>query len=145
MKKIYKIGFFGDDVWAHKALDYLLKDKSIIERIEILPYISHEEAIKHILESEIGILVNSEKNIHSTRYTSPLKYFEYLYAGLSIVAVNFKAHKILPYSESINFFDIDNKNQFIEAILKASVNYDIDKNRLTLDFRSKKIIYFLPN
>jgi len=30
MKKNYKIGFFGDDRWAHKTLNYLLKDKSII-------------------------------------------------------------------------------------------------------------------
>ena len=28
-KKIYSIGFFGDDVWAHKALYYILEDRSI--------------------------------------------------------------------------------------------------------------------
>ena len=28
-KEIYNVGFFGDDVWAHKALGFLLKDRSI--------------------------------------------------------------------------------------------------------------------
>ena len=30
MKKLYKIGFFGDDIWAHNALNLLIKDNSII-------------------------------------------------------------------------------------------------------------------
>ena len=58
-------------------------------------------------------MINSETNLHSTKYTSPLKYFEYLYAGLSVVAVDYKAHRILPYSESISFFNSNNKSNFI--------------------------------
>lgn len=48
MKKKYKIGFFGDDVWAHKTLNYLLKDKSI--KIEFIcgRYKSIDKKLKKI-------------------------------------------------------------------------------------------------
>ena len=36
-------------------------------------------------------------------YTSPLKYFEYFYAKLKIVAANFPSHNDLPFSENIVF------------------------------------------
>ena len=48
-------------------------------------------------ESEIGLLINSSKNKHSVKFTSPLKYFEYLAADLKIVAVDFESHRELPF------------------------------------------------
>ena len=55
-----------------------------------------------MIKSGIGILINTDLNIHSTRYTSPLKYFEYLAAGLKILAVDYEAHR-KPFAENISF------------------------------------------
>ena len=95
------------------------------------------------MESEIGILVNSEDNIHSTRYTSPLKYFEYLLGGVKVVATDNEAHKKLIYSENISFFNLKNEQSFIDAI-KDTENKklltDEEKKLISLEFRAKEII-----
>ena len=139
----YKLKIIGAKKGEEDSFSDLLKDETIKERIEILPYINHREVIKHILESEIGILVNSEDNIHSTRYTSPLKYFEYLLGGVKVVATDNEAHKKLIYSENISFFNLKNEQSFIDAI-KDTENKklltDEEKKLISLEFRAKEII-----
>ena len=73
-----------------------------------------------MLESNIGILINSSENIHSTKFTSPLKYFEYMAAELKILAVDFESHRELPFSDNILFFDENNKDSFIDAVKKLN-------------------------
>ena len=48
-----------------------------------------KEAIDEILSSEIGLLINEDKDTHSLNHTSPIKYFEYLRGGLKVLAVDF--------------------------------------------------------
>ena len=106
---------------------------------------SHASTINTLLESEIGILVNSNKNIHSTNYTSPLKYFEYLAARLKIVAIDFESHRNLPYSENILFFQADNKEMFIKSILdsyKKNFLEEKDFKTLSISKRVNNIIRF---
>ena len=93
--------------------------------------------------AEIGILINSSLNNHSYRYTSPLKYFEYLYAGLKIVAVDFPSHRVLPRNNEINFFDENDNLSFEYAVknaLEATSSDDLINENITLDTRVKKII-----
>ena len=90
--------------------------------------------------------MNSDYNLHSLKYTSPLKYFEYLFGGLKIIAVNFPAHHELPFSENISFFDLEDKNSFIQAlnnIEKKKVFNINDLKEITLDIRIKKILKFI--
>lgn len=139
----YKLKIIGAKKGEEDSFSDLLKDETIKERIEILPYINHREVIKHILESEIGILVNSEDNIHSTRYTSPLKYFEYLLGGVKVVATDNEAHKKLIYSENISFFNLKNEQSFIDAIKNTKnkkLLTDEEKQLISLEFRAKEII-----
>ena len=97
--------------------------------------------------SEIGLLTNSDSNKHSTHYTSPLKYFEYLYSGLKILAVDFPAHQNLPFSNNIAFFENNNTQSFLKnALLNIKDKKYLDKKLLsevTLDSRIKKIIEFI--
>ena len=139
----YKLKIIGAKKGEEDSFSDLLKDETIKERIEILPYINHREVIKHILESEIGILVNSEDNIHSTRYTSPLKYFEYLLGGVKVVATDNEAHKKLIYSENISFFNLKNEQSFIDAIKNTKnkkLLTDEEKQLISLELRAKEII-----
>ena len=127
------------------SLNKNIEQLGLSERISVEKWVDREQSIKRIQKSSIGILINSETNLHSTKYTSPLKYFEYLYAGLSVVAVDYKAHRILPHSESISFFNSNNKSNFINAVLNASnSSYSSEGfKELTLDFRAKQIIDFI--
>ena len=90
-----------------------------INNVVFLGRLSRQETINKMLKSKIGILINSKNNIHSTNHTSPLKYFEYLAAGLNIVAVDFPAHKSLPESNKIDFFNENNNESFITSVLNS--------------------------
>ena len=88
------------------------KNFNMNNNIHFLGRKDHESAINIMLESEIGILLNTSTNIHSTMYTSPLKYYEYLAAGLKIIATDFESHRNLPFSENILFYNENDKKFF---------------------------------
>ena len=66
----------------------------------------------------IGLLINN-KSEHAERFTSPLKYFEYIASGLKVVASDSKSHRLLPYQESIDYFDSSSISSFIDTVNKA--------------------------
>lgn len=104
--------------------------------IKLMGRLNQSETSKILLRSEIGILINSKVNRNSLKHTSPLKYYEYLAAKLKVVAINFEAHKNLPFSDNINFFDSDNKQQFIDSILNS--NNQVSLNSETIQKYSYK-------
>lgn len=126
----------------------ILDRLNLSHRVEILEYMNHKKVIRYICESEIGILINSHENQHSTKYTSPLKYFEYLYGDVKVVAANFTSHKYLPFSQNISFFSIGDENSFINSIYNTKSISNLnpkDKKLLSLDKRSEKIISLFIN
>ena len=72
MKKIYNIGFFGDDVWAHKALEYLLKDKSINVNFVCGRFITKDKILKKIAE-KYKIKFFKKKNINDIKFINYIK------------------------------------------------------------------------
>ena len=141
----YSLKIIGASKDELKLYTKLANQEKIQDRVTILESLSHAETIWHLQNAGVGILINSKSNQHSIRYTSPLKYFEYLAAGLKVVAVNFKAHNILPYSEEIIFFEDDNIKSFRNAILESSNRESsiINNKSISLDFRVKSILNFL--
>ena len=143
INKDYTLKIIGATNKEINTFKKLFKTKFVKENITFYNQLTHLEAIEHLKSAEIGLLMNSSKNSHSLKYTSPLKYFEYLAAGLKIMAVDFDAHKKLPYSENINFFKNNNFESFKLAISESS-NYKpigIESlNEISLDHRVKNII-----
>ena len=116
------------------------------ENIEVLGRLEREATIKEIKIAEIGLLINSDGNDHSTKYTSPLKYFEYLAADLKVLAVDFDSHRKLPFSEDIFFFKDKDYKSFKLALDKISYfehKNIISHKEISLDSRVKKIIDFI--
>lgn len=137
------IGGPEDEVDRLKELVTKLQLK---DRVEIFGRMSRKETIKQLRNSEFGLLLNSNDDIHSTDHTSPLKYFEYLYAGLKIIAIDFPSHRALPFSSNICFFTKKDSNSFIKALNDASsksILNKVDLESITLEKRSKKILSFL--
>ncbi len=133
----------------NKSLETLnnnIKKNELENFVKLYGRLDRKKTIEEIQQSSIGLLVNSSDNLHSFKYTSPLKYFEYLFGGLKIIAVNFPAHHELPFSENISFFDLNDKNSFIQAlsnIEKKKIFQDNELNDITLDSRVKKILEFI--
>ena len=72
MKKIYNIGFFGDDVWAHKTLEYLLKDKSININFVCGRFKTKDKILKKIAE-KYKIKFFKKKNINDIKFINYIK------------------------------------------------------------------------
>ncbi len=113
------------------------------KNIDFVGYLNRKETISYIQRAKVGILINSSTNIHSLKYTSPLKYFEYLYADLNIVAVDFQSHHELPESKNIYFYKENDTLDFSDKILSALENEPkiIDKTKITMSTRVDQIIH----
>ena len=146
IQKNFNLKIIGGDASSVKNLNNYVEENSLSQKIDILENVSRKEAITYLESSEIGLLINSDSNKHSTHYTSPLKYFEYLYGGLKILAVDFPAHKELPFSDNIIYFKNNDSESFKKALYKINQKEKLDKSLLkevTLDSRIKKIIQFI--
>ena len=136
----------GPESEIEKLINYV--KKSNIENVTFCGRLSRTETIRKLLESKIGILLNSNKNIHSTHHTSPLKYYEYLKAELNTVAVDFPSHKNLPNSENIIFFGLKNREEFVSGIIESSkrdFKLENDINDFSFEERAKSYIKIISN
>ena len=113
--KNYTLTIVGGPVSEYKKL-YQYVEKNNINNVKILNHIPQNEIAEVISEFEAGILINSSDSNNTKLYTSPLKYFEYLAAGLSILAVDFESHKILPFADKISFFKENDYESFEKAV-----------------------------
>ena len=134
----------GPNDIAKKIRENIKKISSDLD-IEITGRLKRKKALENIAKAEIGIMINSSENKHSFLHTSPLKYYEYLASELIIIAIDFPAHRNLPYSENILFFNENNLssliNCFNDAEGKQALN--IDKEEISLNKRAKKILEFI--
>ena len=118
-------------------------DVDFNKHINILGRLSRSETIERMKHAEIGLLINSNTNPHSVKYTSPLKYFEYLGAGLKVLAVDFDSHRRLPFSDNITFFNNNDFLSFEESLNKANdskKDISINKDLISLQNRVVKIL-----
>jgi len=134
----------GPEEEALELKKYILSN-NVDAEINIVGPKARSEISKYLRDANIGILLNTSLNIHSYLFSSPLKYFEYLFSQLKVLAVDFPAHRDLPYSENIVFFEEGNKDSLIKAIKNTSNIKPLqsdDVKTLTVNERVKKIIEF---
>ena len=132
----------GPSSEVKRLKDYVTK-LGLKNKIEFLDRIDRDLTISNIESASFGLLINSSENLHSVKYSSPLKYFEYLYAGLKVIAINFPSHRILPFADNISFFDENDQESFIRAIQNSFTLEPINKKDLvniTMESRINKII-----
>ncbi len=72
MKKSYNIGFFGDDVWAHKTLDYLLKDNSVSIAFICGRFSTKDKQLKKIAKKN-KIIFLKKKNVNNINFINWIK------------------------------------------------------------------------
>ena len=143
--KNYKLQIIGGPKKEALRLEKIVSQKKL-KNINITGRLNREETAEKIMESSIGILVNTSESVHSREFTSPLKYFEYLFANLNIVAVDFPAHRILPYSNKIEFFEEGNYREFITSLVKSSSKESQSNFKgISIDERIKEIIKFVES
>ena len=147
LNKKYFLKIIGGPSSEVNRLKEYVKEIGLEERVFIEDRKDRKLAILEIQKSQLGLLINSSKNEHSVRYTSPLKYFEYIYAGLKVLAVDFESHRNLPFSDNIEFFDENNEESFIKSLnlLENKLEDEIDISSISLENRVNKILNFVLN
>ncbi|MFL2681993.1 MAG: glycosyltransferase [Candidatus Actinomarina sp.] len=142
----HKLSIIGGPDTEAQKLKVKIKELNLQERIFVTGRVGRSEIGEIYANANIGILINSSSNQHSYKYTSPLKYFEYIYMGLKVIGVDFPSHRALPRNSEINFFQENNIHSFENAVKQAlEKNRTVDNNRddLSLNTRAKKIISLL--
>lgn len=142
----HKLSIIGGPDQDAQKLRVKIKELDLQEIITVTGRLGRSEIGEVYANSNIGILVNSSSNQHSYRYTSPLKYFEYLYMGLKVIGVDFPSHRALPRNNEINFFqenDISSFETAVKQALEKNQPVDVNKEDFSLNTRAKKIISLL--
>ena len=142
----HKLSIIGGPDEEAQKLRVKIRELKLQENITVSGRLKRSEIGEVYANSNIGILVNSSSNQHSYRYTSPLKYFEYLYMGLKVIGVDFPSHRALPRNSEINFFqenDISSFETAVKQALEKNQPVDLNKEDFSLNTRAKKIIGLL--
>ena len=140
----FKLQIIGDS--DQESISTLNKNSP--SNVEFVGYLKKKETIKELLNSKVGLLVNSSESDHSLYHTDPLKYYEYSAAGLKIIAPNFPSHSKLNQYKNIFLYDHENKDSFIETLKKV---FNTSKNKLpisnvtSVNIRVCNIINFLSS
>jgi len=146
LKENFTLEIVGGSIKETNDLKEKVDKLGLNKIINIQPWVGRKEALLILSKSKYGLLLNNQKNNHSYLYTSPLKYFEYLYFGLSVLAVDFPSHKLLPFNERIIFFENGNKDDFIKKLKSTKFPIplsDQEKYSISLENRAKKITNYI--
>ena len=115
------IGGVGEDLNKMK----LYKEKNGLSNVNLLGYKPQKDLPLYYQQSDILILPMTGKEVHTIRYASPNKLFEYMASGKPIIASDLiSIREILTNNESILLFEPDNSIDLINKIKLLSSNPD---------------------
>ena len=88
-----------------------------IQNVKLLGHKSQHEIYKYYNESDILVLPMSGKEIHTQKYASPNKLFEYMASGKAIIASNLDSiNEVLTDGKDCVLFDPDNSDDLTNKI-----------------------------
>ncbi len=146
MPEEYNLKIIGWPVEQINELKSYVNKVKLNHRISIIEKLDRKSTISNIQNSNIGLLINSGSDKHSFNHTSPLKYFEYLLGELNVVAVDFPSHRSLPFSDNISFFQENDQEGFIQALIQTIEKKPLKKDLLqsiTLNQRTENLLNFI--
>ena len=147
LKNNYQLEIIGGNKNEVEIFKQKIQELKLESTIKVRSWITDRiEIARELKKSSFGLLINTPYDKHSYYYTSPLKYFEYLYSELKVIATNYPAHQTLPYIDFANLFSFDDKESFINALKVDKKNNYLNHSELksiTLENRAKKIVEFI--
>jgi len=86
------------------------------EKILLVDFVPQRELVKYLKVSDIGIIPNTKTTL-GIRYTSPLKLFEYMAAGLPIVAADLPSMREILTDREALFFEPENEHDLADKLI----------------------------
>jgi glycosyltransferase involved in cell wall biosynthesis len=106
----------GGDADRISELRALARSLGVLDRIEFMGFVPPLERFRVIATADICVLPSSASSIGS-RYTSPLKLFEYMAFGMPIVAADVPAiREVLKHEHNCLLFDVGDSRSLAHAI-----------------------------
>lgn len=101
-----------------EELRRLAEEEGVAERISFVGHVSHREIPDYLSRMGIAVLPNLPSG--PSKFTSPLKLFEYMASGIPVVASDIPVfHEILRDGENALFFEAGDPVMLAEAIRKV--------------------------
>jgi glycosyltransferase involved in cell wall biosynthesis len=117
--KLILVGGSEDEI---ADAERLIQDLNIRrERIRTVEFSSQSEVRDYLKMADIGVLP-TRPTVVGRRYTSPLKAFEYMGAGLAIVASDLPSIREILDEESAVFFEPENEEDLADKMIELILN-----------------------
>jgi glycosyltransferase involved in cell wall biosynthesis len=109
----------GKDIEAIQPhLETLVESEGVVERVKFIPPVPYAELLDWTTSADIGLIVYPPEPSLNIRYSLPNKFFEYLMAGLPILASSLDA-----ISDIIRTYDI---GQIVSSLTPADISASIN-------------------
>lgn len=136
-------------------LKRLVKKITIEDRVQFIGFIPHRDIKKYLEEADIGVIPLAD-NVTSRYFTSPLKMFEYMAAGLPIIASDLPTiREVLIDHENAVLVKPGDPKDLAHGIRELLDNRELanklsqkayeDVKQCSWDMRAEKIIKVLEN
>lgn len=86
------------------------------KRVTFVGQVPHERVLTWLAAADAGVLPTSAKFAIGKRFTSPLKLFEYMAAGLPVIASDVPSSREIVNGRNGLFFEPDSGPSFLEAV-----------------------------
>jgi len=125
------------------------KDLGVFDNIKIVKRVEHKEIYDYIAQAKVGVLSN-KYDADGLLFTSPLKLYEYLGAGLKVVVSRLPSIESNIDQSLVYYATPESPSSFAKAILTAIDDKHFDVERVkgfaknyTWDSRAKSFIDFI--
>jgi glycosyltransferase involved in cell wall biosynthesis len=113
-----------------------LVDPRVSDRIRLIPSVSRSEVVRWLHTADVGLLTSSPEHEIARAFTSPIKQFEYLAAGLPIIASDVSSsHEVL--TPEVATFYKPTEGEFVLALRKIMEDASW---RATASLRTRDIV-----
>ncbi len=113
------IVMMGQDLETTKVeLEALIANEDVADRVKIIPPVPYEELLDWTASADIGVIINSPSRSFNVRMSLPNKLFEYLMAGIPVLASPLDA-----IAEVIRNYDV---GQVLSSLAPAGVGAAIN-------------------
>lgn len=117
------------------------------DSVQFLGHVPQTLVFRYLKASNIGIVAQQPTDIRASKYTSPLKLFEYLVCGLAVVATDVPSIREIADDEPhIVTYDPDDTEAIQTALRTAVVkskSEPSDPSRYSYDHRAQKLLSIL--
>jgi glycosyltransferase involved in cell wall biosynthesis len=130
------VGGFPDDLGRLKNMQ-----PTTSSNVRWIGQKSRAEVLEWMAAADVGILPTSAKYNIGKLYTSPLKLFEYLAAGLPIIASDVPSSREILDDKCAIFFNPDDGNDFVKAVKIYLRMPEIKRKELSVQAKNRSISY----